>query len=796
MRSYLRAAGYAGALNILVGLTSGAAFAEDVVELDTVVTEDTVEDIGLIFTDPVDSIFGFNKTIEETPRSVSTISAETMSRYGMTNLNDLVILAPGTFTQSFFGVAGSLDVRGTPGETYFRGMKRLDNPGNYPTPIGASDRIDIVRGPASPIMGPSKIGGYLNFVPKSSRAETGQYLDKDTGQLSITTGSWDKRIMTGEIGGPVDLGDRNAGYYVYFEQENSGSYYENTETDQSIFQASFNTELSDTTRIEFGGMYHNFEGNQVAGWNRVTQDLIDNGTYITGQAQSLDTNGDGSISHDEYNAVFGGINTWLGNNPGSLTDATVNPAFNLENPGTAKLKRSQVLVAEDDKLTNEDYLLYFDLEHDFNEKLSLTNKVFYETYESLSENAYGFAQFHDSSVFEEKVILSYVNQGERVKSSYQLSPSVRYTKFKHGDDFTHEFFDRRDLTGPSTARDRRLLATRTGQDYDNYDDGYYIDYGLAFLADYEFDFGLGLLAGIREDYIKAKSKTPEGILWTSDGSTSAAQSESGSSNGTSWTLSANYKTDYGLIPYVTFSEQFTVVAGQGSELTASNIAADAFTDTSELQEVGIKGNFLDGRLFMALSHYKQKRTDTNSQSIVTNSTSETKGTEFEFRFLATDQLSFTGAFTHLKVLNLTTKENNGQFSFYGAGDLTGVTDPSLIYGGQYIGTPTGSNYKQGLPENSYSLSAAYDFKNGFVSTLSYFHADSVYSGHSQAVKLPAYDLFNAGLSYNTKNWGISAMVKNLTNEKYFRSNFPDLFGSQIVLPELPRNYSITATYKF
>ncbi|MDO8826858.1 TonB-dependent siderophore receptor [Methylophaga sp.] len=796
MRSYLRAAGYAGALNILVGLTSGAAFAEDVVELDTVVTEDTVEDIGLIFTDPVDSIFGFNKTIEETPRSVSTISAETMSRYGMTNLNDLVILAPGTFTQSFFGVAGSLDVRGTPGETYFRGMKRLDNPGNYPTPIGASDRIDIVRGPASPIMGPSKIGGYLNFVPKSSRAETGQYLDKDTGQLSITTGSWDKKIMTGEIGGPVDLGDRNAGYYVYFEQENSGSYYENTETDQSIFQASFNTELSDTTRIEFGGMYHNFEGNQVAGWNRVTQDLIDNGTYITGQAQSLDTNGDGSISHDEYNAVFGGINTWLGNNPGSLTDATVNPAFNLENPGTAKLKRSQVLVAEDDKLTNEDYLLYFDLEHDFNEKLSLTNKVFYETYESLSENAYGFAQFHDSSVFEEKVILSYVNQGERVKSSYQLSPSVRYTKFKHGDDFTHEFFDRRDLTGPSTARDRRLLATRTGQDYDNYDDGYYIDYGLAFLADYEFDFGLGLLAGIREDYIKAKSKTPEGILWTSDGSTSAAQSESGSSNGTSWTLSANYKTDYGLTPYVTFSEQFTVVAGQGSELTASNIAADAFTDTSELQEVGIKGNFLDGRLFMALSHYKQKRTDTNSQSIVTNSTSETKGTEFEFRFLATDQLSFTGAFTHLKVLNLTTKENNGQFSFYGADDLTGVTDPSLIYGGQYIGTPTGSNYKQGLPENSYSLSAAYDFKNGFVSTLSYFHADSVYSGHSQAVKLPAYDLFNAGLSYNTKKWGISAMVKNLTNEKYFRSNFPDLFGSQIVLPELPRNYSITATYKF
>ena len=65
----------------------------------------------------------------------------------ITEIDDLVALTPGSFTQSFFGVAGSLDVRGTPGETYFRGIKRIDNPGNYPTPIGASDRIDVVRGP-------------------------------------------------------------------------------------------------------------------------------------------------------------------------------------------------------------------------------------------------------------------------------------------------------------------------------------------------------------------------------------------------------------------------------------------------------------------------------------------------------------------------------------------------------------------------------------------------------------------------------------------------------------------------
>jgi iron complex outermembrane receptor protein len=79
-------------------------------------------------------IFGFGKSLLETPRSASTISDEQLERFNITDIDELVAFAPGTFTQSFFGVAGSLDVRGTAGETYFRGVRRIDNPGNYPTP--------------------------------------------------------------------------------------------------------------------------------------------------------------------------------------------------------------------------------------------------------------------------------------------------------------------------------------------------------------------------------------------------------------------------------------------------------------------------------------------------------------------------------------------------------------------------------------------------------------------------------------------------------------------------------------
>ena len=173
-----------------------------------------VGDLNSLPGENIDSVFGFGKSILETPRSVSTISEEMMDRFNMQDIDELIAVSPGSFTQSFFGVAGGLDVRGTPGETYFRGVRRLDNPGNYPTPIGASDRVDIVRGPASPIYGPAKIGGYLNFNPKSARIEeTGAYIAENMGALSYTTGSWDKSTLTAEIGGPAEIGGKSMGFY-------------------------------------------------------------------------------------------------------------------------------------------------------------------------------------------------------------------------------------------------------------------------------------------------------------------------------------------------------------------------------------------------------------------------------------------------------------------------------------------------------------------------------------------------------------------------------------------------------
>jgi len=485
-------------------LTAGLASQAGAQEMEEIVVKG---DLGSLPGENVQSVFGFNKSILETPRSASTISEEMMERFNMYDIDELVAVAPGSFTQSFFGVAGGLDVRGTPGETYFRGVRRLDNPGNYPTPIGASDRVDVVRGPASPIYGPSKIGGYLNFNPKSARIEeTGQFIAEQEGAMSFTTGSWDKSIVTAEVRGPAKIGDQEFGYSIYGEVENSGSYYDNTQTDQNLLQLSFDMDVSDNVRVQFGGMWHDYEGNQVAGWNRVTQALVDDGVYVTGTPAPLDANNDGRISHQEFDTDGDGFTDYnpfrfdfltsqvanggslLPNSPDTVDTLSILigdfSRLNLVNPGLSTIKGSDVLVAPEDTLENEVVTLYFDVIVYTDSDWEWKNQFFYEAYDNLNENAYGFSQYHDTWVIEDKLVISKTFDMDGMTAAVQISPSIRHTDFDHGDDYTNEYFDRRDLTGASTAHDKRVLATQIDDDFTEIYIGEYTNLGFAVMGDF------------------------------------------------------------------------------------------------------------------------------------------------------------------------------------------------------------------------------------------------------------------------------------------------------------------------
>ena len=777
-------------------------------------TQETVVVTGSLRALPVEdvgSVFGFDKTLVEIPRSASTISSDQIERFGITDIYGLVAQAPGTFTNSFFGVGGALDIRGQAGETYFRGVRRLDNPGNYPTPIGASDRVDIVRGPASPIYGPSKSGGYMNFVPKTARLGSGVYAEEATGSIRYTGGSWDKSVLAASITGPGELFGQKFGYHLYGELEDSGSYYENISTNQTILQAAFDTDLTDTVRIEFGGMYHDYDGVQNGGWNRLTQDLVDNGTYITGNAQALDTDGDGQLSPFEFLAVDGGFSPFFVP-PSAATDAdfAALPHLALENTGTTTLSRQKVLTGPDDTLENEMLTLYFDVIYENENGLEIKNQMFYEGYENFNENQYGFSQFHDSWVFENKLVITQEFDLDFADITAQVSPSVRHTDFLHGDDFFFEYFHRVDLTQGYDARSDRLLSTEANGNYSNYVTGEYTNYAIAALFDIETDIGLNFLLGIREDLVEAESTALADFEIFRDEDFSGEDEETG----TSWNASISYEVPgTGIIPYITAAEQTVVVAGQGAEISAEALAQtandsptgegsdQAFLSATELFEFGVKGNFLDDRLYAAISYYEQERTDRNIQSITVNQDIRTEGIEAEMRWAVTEDFLLTAAYTSTEVVNLTILEAGSQFSFLGIEDLTGVTDPTLHLGGQPFGLVSLSGTEDaakraGIPENLWSITGTYSFDNGISLSGSVTDVEEVFSGQSQAVKLPGYTLVDLSASWEFGDWLVRATVKNATDEEYFRANFTELFGSTIVLPEQPRSVQASLIYKF
>ena len=287
---------------------------EPVVKLDDLETE-AGEDINLIMpTQPIEGVLGLAKPIVDTPRSVTVLSSDLIDSLSIRNSEDIARLVPSTYSNFRFGLQGNVNVRNVTSDFYFRGMRRIDPQGNWRTVFAANDSIEIVRGLPSPIFGLGRIGGYMNFNPKTARlGKTGKYLDKPTGSTSLTVGSFDKRIVTAEVGGPVQIAGKKGGYHVFGYFENSGSYYNNSpqlrqaRDEQEIVQATLTLDLTDKWRMETGGVSQFSRGGLPGGINRTTQELVDTGKYWNGGfSYQMDRDGNGYIGDDEIHYSYFG----------------------------------------------------------------------------------------------------------------------------------------------------------------------------------------------------------------------------------------------------------------------------------------------------------------------------------------------------------------------------------------------------------------------------------------------------------------------------------------------------------
>lgn len=779
----------------------------DVAMLDTVtITGTRLDPLNQLQKGATDSLTGLSLSLLETPRSASRVSDITIERYGMEDVDDLLAAVPGTFTASFFGVPGNLNVRGTLADTYFQGFKRIENRGSYSSNLGAASYVEVLRGPASPIYGPGKVGGLLNFIPKTARGDDQAYVASVGGSVSATIGSYDKSVISGELYIPAG----NGGIALYGEYEDSGSYYDNIDPEHTNLQATYVADLDDKWSLELNGMYFEESGRiQTPGWNRVTQDLIDSGTYITGwDTEIQDTNGDGYLSYDEIDAVVGAnygtsnlrqIAEYYGSNrPEFALDAGV---------GTTQLDGSNILAAEGDFNDTNTYTAYASLERSVGDTGTLRFQAFMDKMENQKFNSFGFAADYEAEAREVRASYGFKQAfGPALTTDNVFGVSYRDHDAKQYETFLSGYIasDRRDLSVGAQANDR-IMAVRFETDgtpiWDSRHDMEWSSRSAFAVSDVKLYDRLAMLLGWRYDQYDAKAiNTGETVFGVKD------EWVEDSDGVQSWSASIRYETPFGLIPYLTYADSRSLESSQTGGISSGTIGSNLFISPSELKEAGVKYSLLDGNLFGGVSYYEQFRRRTDTRGNVDGTTA--KGLELEVHWLASDNLTFEASATRQETKVDAPGPGKGEY-LQVRPDQFGV-DPLLGFGGTFAFNNAGyvpelaDGYTLNtIPDNVLSVHGTYTTDAFDIQaqpsqaglTLGATSVSETGGIFPDDIVLPSYTLVNGAAFLEIGNVVLSANVDNIFDERYFTPS-AEVYKEVAVMPGLPRTFRLTLKYQF
>ncbi len=780
------------------GGKAGAAGATAKVSTPDVVSEVTItakrDDLYNVLPNrKTSSVFGLPLTLEQTPRSVTLIEAPIISLYGIRTVDDFVSITPGAFTSNYFGVPGELQVRGDQADNFFRGFRRVENPGNFPTSVDAADYVEIIKGPPPITYGAGKVGGILNFMPKGPTDKNGNLIDEPEGSASLTGGTYNKRAGDIEGGTPFSFFGKPSAVYASLQGEDSDSYYDGIYLKNAVLQVSARTEASDRLAVDYGGMFQYSDENQNLGWNRVTQQLIDTdgGMYLAGRP-GLNLAGSGSaITAADLNGfgLYGGLSQYAFANPFpyyALSPAQL-AAFSLD-PSTVhytSLSHQQILAEPSDFADSYVYTAYLDFIYNLSPDWTIKNQSFYDQMNHSKYSSYGFtADYHDH-VFENKTTLSgayspwswldlnpVVGSGVRVSWGREMAAEDIY-----------QSVNRRDLSYGATPNDRFASALDGGVPWNWDQNGGYSDIGTFGVFDATLFHRLSAIVGARLDdyHVHVYGTDFYGDYHYGADTQSAV----------SYNASVSYKVLPSLNLYTTYASSQALELGQGGMVGWPNVGSENWIQPSKLWEVGLKGYLLDGRLYLNALHYMQTRSAYDAMADQFDHY-KSEGEEVEAHWALNKRISIIGTATWQKTVLLNTPYFNGvPPGFLGL-------NPALVYGGNFVA----NGYSIGVPgpaetpdpDRVFGLTATYTDPKGWGVSLGATHVSAMWAGYSESVRLPDYTVTHGALFYNFGKWSLQVNGNNLLNAKYFLPQ--SLFNEVLVLPSEGRTAQVTIKRKF
>ena len=102
----------------------------------------------------------------------------------------------------------------------------------------------------------------------------------------------------------------------------------------------------------------------------------------------------------------------------------------------------------------------------------------------------------------------------------------------------------------------------------------------------------------------------------------------------------------------------------------------------------------------------------------------------------------------------------------------------------------------GIPKQSWGFTATQKWNDRLRSSFSWNWVDETYASVVPGVLLPKYNVLNLNLSYSSEDIRFALHLSNLGDERYFRGNYPSLYGNNTVLPSKPFSWLAEMSYRF
>jgi iron complex outermembrane receptor protein len=749
---------------------------------------------------PLNSVLGDDRSIIDTPRSVTLVTKAQMEARNISRTTDFGQYSPGVYTPSRYGLAGVPVIRGDLAEIYQDGQRIIYNRNSILPSFNGVEAMDIVKGPGSAVYGPQGQGpgGYVNFVTKvpyfdafhaDVTTKFGTYVP---GGQSFFNPEW-----TLDFGGPVNS---KLAYRVSYLGREGDTYYRNTKDNTQDIFAALTYRPNDDWTFDWNAQFYTQRINEVVGINRVTQELIDDGIYNAGPVLPTTVFGDPLNS----TGAFGSNSNFALLDVSKATKVHLYPYQTLNAPSDSSgghLFRSQLTST---------YLI--------SDTTKIVNRSLGEMQETKKQSGYGYTEYVPTDwMVNNRTELHY--EMDPKLGSYELpiktisGVDVRYSELVSYQDFSTEPFFLYDLTGPVSAF--RLPSYTPGTSYgggfnvpgqpgyggnpfasNGNQDTQLTQAGLFTQWDLQLCEKFSIVAGGRGDYFDATTASPAFV----EKAKGALYDTSASVFNGSVFVSGIYKITPKVSTYVTYdlvnavagSSNFGGVDGTGG---TSGLKRSLSTE-SELIEVGSKASILDNKVFLGAAGFLQQRVAPQLAGPPIGI--DTRGIELEGYYQPNRNFNASA--------NITMQEAyQTEGGYQQTGNYLDGYPTTFIQDGQpgtgkgspnYDFTSRGKVRAASVPKFLFNAYLTYQFDSGFGASIGPQFQGSQWQNQQGTLIIPEQYVINAFIFYKQPKWEVQVNFFNITDQRNWTSIDPGFAGNDVIYPEQPFRVSGQVKFKF